>query len=177
MNELVLVLDFGGQYKELIARRVRGLSVYSEIKPGNLPLEEIRRRNPIGIILTGGPASVYLPDSPRCDPGIFDLGIPVLGICYGMQLMCHLLGGRVEPCIRSEYGRVQAEMDTDSPLFQGLPRKSAVLMSHTDRVVDLPQGFEAAAHTADCAVAACQCRERGLYGVQFHPETELRDDC
>ena len=173
MNELVLVLDFGGQYKELIARRVRGLSVYSEIKPGNLPLEEIRRRNPIGIILTGGPASVYLPDSPRCDPGIFDLGIPVLGICYGMQLMCHLLGGRVEPCIRSEYGRVQAEMDTDSPLFQGLPRKSAVLMSHTDRVVDLPQGFEAAAHTADCAVAACQCRERGLYGVQFHPETEL----
>lgn len=176
MNELVLVLDFGGQYKELIARTVRGLSVYSEIRPGNMSADEIKELNPIGIILTGGPNSVYLPDSPGCDPGIFSLGIPVLGICYGMQLMCHLLGGEVQPCVKSEYGRVKAFFRTDSVLFGGIGEKGTVLMSHTDFVQKLPEGFVSIASTKDCHNAACQCPSKKLYAVQFHPEVEHTDN-
>ena len=141
MNDLVLVLDFGGQYKELIARTVRSLSVYSEIWPGNTSAEEIKHLNPIGIILTGGPNSVYLPGSPKCDIEIFSLGIPILGICYGMQLMCHLLGGTVQSCKKSEYGRVKAALKTDFALFAGSGEQSTVLMSHTDFVSKLPDGF------------------------------------
>lgn len=176
MSELILVLDFGGQYKELIARSVRSHSVYSEIWPGRTSAEKIRELNPVGIILTGGPHSVYLPDSLKCDPEIFRLGIPILGICYGMQLMCHMLGGTVQPCEKSEYGRVKARLDTGSPLFNDIPERSTVLMSHTDRVSRLPDGFLTTAETASCPNAACENPALKLYGVQFHPEVEHTDN-
>jgi GMP synthase (glutamine-hydrolysing) len=176
MRELVLVLDFGGQYKELIARGVRSLSVYSEIHPGSLTAREIREMDPIGIILTGGPNSVYLPESPKCDPEIFKLGIPVLGICYGMQLMCHTLGGEVSSGKKGEYGRVKATLNTKSLLFGGLNEQTTVLMSHTDQVAFLPDGFTAIAKTKDCPYAACENPSDKLYGVQFHPETEHTDN-
>jgi GMP synthase (glutamine-hydrolysing) len=175
MNELVLVLDFGGQYKELIARSVRSLNVYSEIKPGHLSANEIKKLSPIGIILTGGPNSVYLPGSPKCDPEIFKLGIPVLGICYGMQIMCHMAGGEVLKASKGEYGTVNAVLNKDSVLFMNLPEKSRVLMSHRDYVGTLPEGFVGIGKTADCANAACECVGSNLYGVQFHPESEHTD--
>ena len=171
MNELVLVLDFGGQYKELIARSVRGLSVYSEIRQGNITADEVKRLAPIGVILTGGPNSVYPPDSPKCDPGIFKLGIPILGICYGMQMMCHMLGGEVQSSVHGEYGTVRAELKKDSILFMGVSEKSVVLMSHRDQVSRLPNGFINTGETEDCLNAACENAKAGLYGVQFHPET------
>ncbi|MDR0222823.1 MAG: glutamine-hydrolyzing GMP synthase, partial [Oscillospiraceae bacterium] len=160
MNELILVLDFGGQYKELIARAVRGLSVYSEIKPGNLSAGEIKRLNPMGIILTGGPDSVYLPDSPKCAPELFELGIPVLGICYGMHLMCHSLGGKVESGGAGEYGRVA--VNAKKPFI--------ALMSHRDKVTRLPEGFVETARTDNC-VASCENAAKRLYAVQYHPES------
>jgi len=171
MNELVLVLDFGGQYKELIARTVRGLSVYSEIRAGDLALGEIRRLNPIGVILTGGPSSVYLADSPKCAPGLFSLGIPVLGICYGMQMMCLMLGGEVAPGGAGEYGRVAVTASNRSILFRGLEKPFDALMSHGDVVTRLPEGFQATASTSAC-LAACEDAGKKLYGVQFHPETK-----
>ena len=173
MSELVLVLDFGGQYKELIARAVRGLSVYSEIRPGNMPVDEIKRLNPIGIILTGGPNSVYLSDSPSCDPELFNLGIPILGICYGMHLMCHLLGGKVAPGGRGEYGRVPVTPSNPSVLFRDKP--FTALMSHRDMVSRLPEGFIATAATTAC-ISACENAGKKLYGVQFHPETKHTED-
>lgn len=174
MNELVLVLDFGGQYKELIARTARGLSVYSEIKPGYLNADEIKRIDPIGIILTGGPDSVYLPDSPRCDPEIFSLGIPILGICYGMQMMCHMLGGEVTPGVVGEYGRVTVT-PVPSTLFDGEGVPFPALMSHRDIVARLPDGFHATASTDACPVAACENPAKKLYGTQFHPESAHTD--
>lgn len=171
MNELVLVLDFGGQYKELIASMVRGLSVYSEIRPGNTPVEEIRALGPIGIILTGGPSSVYLPGAPSCDPELFELGIPVLGICYGMQMMCHMLGGEVSPGGVGEYGRVLATSIAGSKLLGEEDKTFHALMSHRDLVSRLPKGFVKTAYTSNC-IAACEYNERKLYGVQFHPETK-----
>lgn len=168
MSELVLVLDFGGQYKELIASTVRSLSVYSEIRPGNISLDKIKQINPIAIILTGGPNSVYLPASPKCDQRLFDLGIPILGICYGMQMMCHMLGGDVRPGNTGEYGRITV-VPCESKL---LPQKPFVaLMSHKDAVVRLPEGFAATSHTAAC-IASFEDSARKLYGVQFHPETK-----
>ncbi len=172
MRETVLILDCGGQYKELIARRVRELGVYSEIHPCTMPAEEVRRRAPIGVIFTGGPDSVYLPDAPRCEPAILELGVPVLGICYGMQLLCHLLGGAVSPCEKSEYGVVDARFDQSSRLLGGIEGEQKVLMSHTDRVTELPEGFRATARTALCPVAAFENDEKRLFGVQFHPEVE-----
>jgi GMP synthase (glutamine-hydrolysing) len=163
-TERILVLDFGGQYKELIARSVRGLSVYSEIKQGNISAAEIKDLSPIGIILTGGPDSVYLPDSPKCDPDIFTLGIPILGICYGMQVMCHMLGGGVAAGDKGEYGCITvtpANADKE-PFF--------ALMSHRDIVTKLPEGFTATAFTGIC-IAACENTLKKLYGVQFHPES------
>ena len=172
MSSLVLILDFGGQYKELIAGTVRGLKVYSEIRPGNLSADEIRRLNPIAIILTGGPRNVYLPDSPKCDPGILTLGIPVLGICYGMHMICHLSGGKVAPGGAGEYGRVEVTPAyPPSELFHDVRAPFAALMSHKDIVVSLPEGFTVTASTNSC-VAACEDRARKLYGVQFHPETK-----
>ena len=160
VNQLILVLDFGGQYKELIAGAVRNLSVYSEIRHGNISAEEIRRLNSIGIILTGGPNSVNLPNSPKCDPALFSMGIPVLGICYGMQMMCYMLGGRIETGV-GEYGRVRV-----NDFF--------ALMSHRDSVTVLPDGFTATMYTDSC-IAACENAERKLYGVQFHPESKATD--
>lgn len=175
MSELILVLDFGGQYKELIARTVREFNVYSEIKSGSMSAEKIKELSPIGIILSGGPNSVYADAAPKCNPGIFNLGIPVLGICYGMQLMCHMLGGEVKPCNSSEYGRIKVSVKTESQLFSGLEENISVLMSHTDYVSKLPNGFVNTGATADCTNAACENAGKKLYGVQFHPEVELTE--
>jgi len=166
MSELILVLDFGGQYKELIARSVRGLSVYSEIRSGDISVQEIKRLAPIGIILTGGPNSVYMPSSPKCESEVFTLGIPVLGICYGMQMMCHVLGGEVRRGERGEYGRVMVTPCEGEPFN--------ALMSHTDAVTALPVGFTATANTESC-IAACENAKKKLYGLQFHPESEHTD--
>jgi len=172
MNQLVLVLDFGGQYKELIARRVRECSVASEIIPGSTDIEEIRAKSPIGIILTGGPDSVYLDGAPRCGKELFELGVPVLGICYGMQLMAYTLGGTVTHARKSEYGRTKMTVDPQSPMFSGLDAAQTGLMSHTDQVTAIPEGFTVTASTADCAVAAMSDTKRKLYATQFHPEVE-----
>lgn len=174
-NQLIVVLDFGGQYKELIARRVRELSVYSVILAGDTKSEQIAALNPVGIILTGGPNSVYLDDSPDCDAGIFSLGIPVLGICYGFQLMCHKLGGTVgrgEP----EYGKTAVTLNSSAELFDGIEQRQTALMSHGDRVLSLPEGFTSTASTDFCPYAAAECGEKRLYGVQFHPEVTATDN-
>lgn len=171
-EETVLIVDFGGQYKELIARRVRECGVRSLIIPCDTPAEEIRRQAPIGLIFTGGPDSVYAEGAPTCDPGLLHLGIPVLGICYGMHLMCRLMGGTVSPSEKSEYGTVKAVLEPASGLFSGLSGERKVLMSHGDRVTALPPGFKATAATDLCAVAAMEDPAAGLYAVQFHPETE-----
>jgi GMP synthase (glutamine-hydrolysing) len=172
MSEMVLVLDFGGQYKELIAGTVRNLSVYSQIMPGNMPVDEIRRLNPIGIIMTGGPNSVYLPGSPKCDSEVFKLGIPVLGICYGMHLMCYTLGGKVASGDTGEYGRVKVTpAKTSSKLFKDKKDSFTALMSHGDAVKSLPEGFRVTAKSAAC-IAACEDKAKKLYAVQFHPETK-----
>jgi GMP synthase (glutamine-hydrolysing) len=171
MSELVLVLDFGGQHKELIAGAIRGLSVYSEIKPGDIKIEEIKRLNPIGIILTGGNDSVNLPDSPKCDPKIFSLGIPVLGICYGMHLMCHLLGGKIESGGKGEYGLVTVKLSGKSKLFTGAKEPFNALMSRKENVTSLPKDFRITAKTSAC-IAACENPAKKLYAVQFHPETK-----
>ena len=175
MNELILILDFGGQYKELISRTTRSLNVYSEIKTGKMSAHEIKKLAPAGIILTGGPNSVYTEGAPICDPAIFELGIPILGICYGMQMMCFMLGGRVEACSVSEYGQIEISDMYDSRLMRGIKPNPKVLMSHTDQVCELPQGFRRTARTANCLNAACEDSSRNLYGVQFHPEAEHSD--
>lgn len=173
MNQTVLILDFGGQYKELIARRVRECSVYSVVKAGDtVTPEKIREINPIGIILTGGPNSVYDPASPHCDKAIFEMGIPVLGICYGLQLLCYSVGGTVSSAEVGEYGKTKMRVDTSSDIFYGMSPEQTGLMSHTDRVTVLPEGFRPIAVTKHCPIAAYECRERKLYGVQFHPEVE-----
>ena len=171
-SQVVLILDFGGQYKELIARRVRECNVYSLIKQGETSLEDIRALNPIGIILTGGPNSVYLEDSPHCDPEIFNMGVPVLGICYGAQLMAWTLGGKVTPCTASEYGKTAMTVDTENVLFKGLDRAQVGLMSHCDQITELPEGFVNAASTQTCPNAAMTNAARRLYATQFHPEVE-----
>ena len=169
-GETVLFLVLGGQYKELIARRVREHGVYSEIRSCKMPVEEIRAMAPKGIIFTGGPDSVYRDDSPTCDKAVLELGIPVLGICYGMQLICHLCGGTVEAGTKREYGVFPITLDTSLPLFSGCTVPTDVLMSHTDLVTALPEGFRVAGHTDLTPVAAYVNEERRLYGVQFHPE-------
>ena len=171
-NQTILVLDFGGQYKELIARRVRECGVFSRIEPGNMPVDEIKKLAPIGIILTGGPNSVYDEASPKCPREVLEMGVPVLGICYGMQAMCHALGGVIEPCEVSEYGRTAAMVNNGSPLFEGLACDQTVLMSHTDGVTSLPEGFVNLGRTLNCPNAAAGDPDRGLYCVQFHPEVE-----
>lgn len=175
-NQTILILDFGGQYKELIARRVRELGVHSLILPGSTPLDGIRAHSPIGIIFTGGPGSVYADGSPRCDKALFSLGIPVLGICYGMHLMTYLLGGEVSPCATREYGLTAVTVDGASPLFEGITGRKTMLMSHGDQVGRMPKGFECLAHTKACPCAAMACPDRRLYAVQFHPEVETTQD-
>lgn len=169
-KELVLVIDFGGQYNQLIARRVRECNVYCEVHPHNLSIDKIKEMNPKGIIFTGGPNSVYGEDSPLCDKAIFELGIPVLGICYGSQLMAHMLGGSVATAPVSEYGKTEVAVDSKSKLFNGVSETTICWMSHTDYIEKAPEEFKVVAHTPVCPVAAMECEEKNLYAVQFHPE-------
>lgn len=168
-HQKVLILDFGGQYNQLIARRVRELNVFCDLLPCDMSLEKIKAYNPIGIIFTGGPNSVYEEGSPRIEKGVFELGIPVLGICYGCQLMAHTLGGTVESATTSEYGKVEVEY-LSSPITKEMPEKAICWMSHTDRITQLPKGFVKIAQSDNCPYAAFGDEARGLYGVQFHPE-------
>ena len=169
-KELVLVIDFGGQYNQLIARRVRECNVYCEVHPYTLSIEKIKEMNPKGIIFTGGPNSVYGEDSPLCDKELFELGIPVLGICYGSQLMSHILGGNVATAPVSEYGKTEVSIDVSSKLFEGVSSSTICWMSHTDYIEKAPEGFKITAKTPVCPVAAMECEEKNLYAVQFHPE-------
>ena len=167
----VLVLDLGGQYAQLIARRIRECNVYSELVPASIDPEEVRRRGAMAVVLSGGPASVYAPDAPRVDSGIFEVGVPVLGICYGMQLMAQELGGRVDRTDAAEFGRTDLEIiGDDSELLVGLPREQTVWMSHRDSVVLPPEGARTVASSEATPIAAYENAERGLYGLQFHPE-------
>lgn len=178
MNETVLIIDFGGQYKELIAKRIRELNVYSEIKSYTVTTEEVLKMNPIGIVLTGGPNSVYACDAPKCGIDFEKVGVPVLGICYGMQFLCDRYDGKVISCKTSEYGKTECLVDTSCELFMGLNKNQTVLMSHTDKVSYefLPKDFKIAAQTDNCEVAAFYNTEKRIYGVQFHPETESTDN-
>ncbi len=169
-DELVLILDFGSQYTQLIARRVRELGVYSEIKPFHLAVEEIRALQPRGIILSGGPSSVYADDAPLPGAELFDLDVPILGICYGLQTLAFMLGGEVEKAPRREYGRAELRIDTATELFAGLPASLTVWMSHGDHLTALPQGFDIIAHTDNAPIAAIRHRDRKIFGIQFHPE-------
>ena len=168
-HQTIVVIDFGGQYNQLIVRRVRNHNVYAELVSADTPLDKIAAQKPIGIIFTGGPQSVFGEDSPKVDKAVFDLGVPVLGICYGMQLTAHLWGGQVVHAEVREYGRRPIEYG-DSPLFAGVARRNYCWMSHTDQVRVLPEGFEVIASTDTCPVAAFQNRAKGIYAVQFHPE-------
>ena len=173
--ETVLILDFGAQYSQLIARRVREQNVYCEVKPCSISPDEIRELAPIGIILSGGPQSVYESVSLHVDPALFSLGIPVLGICYGCQLMAYSLGGTVAAATEAtarEYGKTLTEFDTESAIFHGLPASSVTWMSHGDYISQVPDGFTVTAKTAVCPTAAMACPEKKLYGVQFHPEVQ-----
>lgn len=169
-NEMILVLDFGGQYNQLIARRVRECQVYCEVHPHTLGLEKIKAMAPKGIILTGGPNSVYKEDAAVCPSELFALGIPVLGICYGAQLMTHLLGGKVTPAPVSEYGNTKISVTAASPLFEGTASDFVGWMSHTDYIAELPPGFKVTAKTQACPVAAMENAAQKLYALQFHPE-------
>lgn len=166
---MITIVDFGGQYVQLIARRVREAGIFSEIVPYDKPLEEIIKKNPKGIIFTGGPANVTAEDAPSIDERIFDAGVPILGICYGMQLMAHMLGGSVTKGTAREYGRTMTELHDDSVMFKGISSGDS-WMSHTYLVDKLPEGFSVSAHTAHTPVAAMENKERNLYAVQFHPE-------
>lgn len=169
-KEMIIVLDFGGQYNQLIARRVRECNVYAEVHPYTLSLDKIKEMNPKGIIFTGGPNSVYGEESPRYQKEIFDLGIPILGICYGSQLMAYMLGGTVETAPVSEYGRTEVDVDNSSAIFQGVKPQTICWMSHTDYISKAPEGFKVVSKTPVCPVAAMECPERKLYATQFHPE-------
>ncbi len=169
-SDTVLVVDFGAQYAQLIARRVRDAHVYSEIVPHSITAEEMAARGPAGIILSGGPKSVHVEGAPVLDPGIYELGIPILGICYGAQLLAQQLGGRVDRTGRGEYGRAELARSGGSLLLHELPRELPVWMSHFDAIVEPPPGFVSTGSTADAPVAVLEKREAGLYGVQFHPE-------
>lgn len=170
-NEAVLILDFGGQYSQLIARRVRDLNVYCEIKPYRMTAAEIQAAGYRGVIFSGGPNSVYGENAPVCDKEIFALGIPVLGICYGAQLMAHSLGGKVAPSEIREYGKTPVRFEK-SVLFDGLEDSSVCWMSHTDYIAEVPEGFRVTAVSDDCPTAAMECASRKLYAFQFHPEVE-----
>ncbi len=172
-NQKILILDFGGQYNQLIARRVRECNVYCEVKPFSTSLEEIKAFAPIGIIFTGGPNSVYEAGSPHVDTGVYSLGLPILGICYGCQLLAHELGGRVTAAqddSAREYGKTETYFDTSCKLFKNIPAESITWMSHGDYMAQVPQGFRLVAHSAACPTVGICDEERGFYGVQFHPE-------
>ena len=168
----IAVLDFGSQYSQLIARRIREQQVFSELVPHGITAAALRDRRPAGIILSGGPSSVFDPGAPTCDPALFDLGVPVLGICYGMQLTAQILGGQVRAGTRREYGRALVGVIAADPLFTDLPPELEVWMSHGDQVVERPPGFEALAQTPTCPAAAMGNALRRIYGLQFHPEAD-----
>jgi GMP synthase (glutamine-hydrolysing) len=170
VSERVLVLDFGSQYAQLIARRIREQNVYCEIVRHNISAETIKARNPTAIVFSGGPSSVYESNAPKCDPNIFKLGIPVLGICYGMQLASQALGGKVESCNRREFGRARLQIQSMERLFAGFPHEIDVWMSHGDQVKDLSEDFETLASTPTCPHAAVRHKKLPIYGLQFHPE-------
>jgi GMP synthase (glutamine-hydrolysing) len=169
-HQICIVLDFGGQYNQLIARRVRECGVYCEVKSYKTPIEEIKALNPVGIIFTGGPNSVYDESSPHISKEIFELGIPVLGICYGSQLVAYTLGGKVDSCEKSEFGKIEVTHSENSVLFDEIPEKSVVWMSHNDYISVVPNGFKITAFSDDCPCAAMEYPEKNLYAVQFHPE-------
>ncbi|MDL2237358.1 glutamine-hydrolyzing GMP synthase [Christensenellaceae bacterium OttesenSCG-928-K19] len=172
MREMVVVLDFGGQYNQLIARRVRDAHVYAELLPYHTSLEKIREKKPIGIILTGGPRSVYEEDAPKCDNGIFELGVPVLGICYGSYLAADYVGGEVLRAPSGEYGKAETEYDVSSILFDGINKKAISWMSHSDYIGSVPADSKVLATTDTCPVAAFSNEQKNIYGVQFHPEVQ-----
>ena len=169
-QERVLVLDFGSQYAQLIARRVREQNVYCEIVRHDLSAERVREIAPLGIILSGGPSSVYASGAPKCDPDIFQLGVPILGICYGMQLACEALGGKVANTPTREYGRAQIQITGPNELFDGLPEETQVWMSHGDQVSSISDDFFTVAQTSTCPIAAIKHRDLPVFGLQFHPE-------
>ena len=169
-KEMIIVLDFGGQYNQLIARRVRECNVYCEVHPYSIELDRLKAMNPKGIIFTGGPNSVYGEEAPRCEKEIFEVGVPVLGICYGSQLMAYMLGGAVEAAPVSEYGKTEVDVESGSALFEGVSKQTVCWMSHTDYISRVPEGFRVTAHTPVCPAAAMESVEKGLYAVQFHPE-------
>ncbi|MBQ7708085.1 MAG: glutamine-hydrolyzing GMP synthase [Lachnospiraceae bacterium] len=169
-RDMIIVLDFGGQYNQLIARRVRECNVYCEVHPYTLSLDKIKEMNPKGIIFTGGPNSVYDEQSPHIGKEIFELGVPILGICYGSQLIAYTLGGDVKTAPVSEYGKTEVITDTSTVLFKDVSEKTICWMSHTDYISRIPEGFKITAHTDVCPVAAMECPERKLYATQFHPE-------
>lgn len=169
-NEMIVVLDFGGQYNQLIARRIRDMGVYSELLPYNTPVERIKQLSPKGIIFSGGPSSVYEENAPSLDAAIYDIGVPIFGICYGMQLMAHQLGGKVERAAKREYGKADVDFAQNSVLTKGLESKQTVWMSHGDHVVELPTGFVVDASTDHAPIAGFANNDRQMYGVQFHPE-------
>jgi len=175
-QELVVVLDFGGQYNQLIARRVREAKVYSEMVPFNIPLEKLKGMNPKGIIFSGGPLSVYAEGAPFCDPAIYDLGIPILGICYGQQLMVRQLGGKVSAAGVREYGKTMLKLGESKGLFHGFQQEIQVWMSHGDSVEELPPGFEVTGFSQHTTAGAIANPERSFYGVQFHPEVKHTPD-
>ena len=170
-NQFVLILDFGGQYNQLIARRVRECNVYCEVKPYTMSIDEIKEKNPVGIIFTGGPNSVYDEKSPHISKEVFELGVPVLGICYGCQIMAYTLGGTVTSAnSKSEYGKTEVTLDTASKLFKGVNKEEICWMSHTDYVSQVPEGFKVTATSSTCPTAAMEYPEKNFYAVQFHPE-------
>ena len=169
-REMVIVIDFGGQYNQLVARRVRECNVYCEIYSYKTDIEKIKAMNPKGIILTGGPNSCYEPGAPSCTDELFNLGIPVLGLCYGAQLMMHVLGGKVEKAPVREYGKTEVMVETSSPLFTDVTPNTICWMSHFDYISKVAPGFDICAHTADCPVATAENRDKNLYAIQFHPE-------
>ena len=169
-REMVIVIDFGGQYNQLVARRVRECNVYCEIYSYKTDIEKIKAMNPKGIILTGGPNSCYEPGAPSCTDELFNLGIPVLGLCYGAQLMMHVLGGKAEKAPVREYGKTEVMVETSSPLFTDVTPNTICWMSHFDYISKVAPGFDICAHTADCPVAAAENRDKNLYAIQFHPE-------
>ena len=169
-RELVVVIDFGGQYNQLVARRVRECNVYCEIYSYKTPLEKIKEMNPKGIILTGGPNSCYEENSPTCSKELFEMGIPVLGLCYGAQLMQHVLGGKVEKADAREYGKTALTHKNNSILFEGVPESSTVWMSHFDYISKVADGFEITSYTDNCPCASCEDVKNQNYAIQFHPE-------
>ena len=169
-SQRILVLDFGSQYAQLIARRVREQNVYCEIVRHNITPEQIESHGPSGIILSGGPSSVYETEAPKCDPGIFEMGLPVLGICYGMQLACDHLGGKVDSTTTREYGRATCTLTGDDPFLKDFPKTAEVWMSHGDQVQSVSDDFTPLAATDTCPVAAVKHNKLPVYGLQFHPE-------